>query len=86
MSSTIRILGYLSLFFGGIASTFTFIKFYWPLPCVIAGFLGFLFSSLYVLLNSRYQVNKSKLTPGLAGLVLSSVPIIFFLVLMLMKG
>jgi hypothetical protein len=85
MTRTITIVGYLALLFGFTASIFAFIKLYWPLIAVIAGFLGFLFSSIYILLNARHRVNEKALNPGMIGLLLSSVPILFFFILVFFK-
>lgn len=85
MIKTLRVTGVLSIIFGLIASIFAFIPLYWPMIAVISGFLGFLASSIYVMLNSRYQANTSTFNPGLIGMLLSSVPIIFFFFLVFFK-
>jgi hypothetical protein len=83
MTKTLRIIGTLAIIFGLIASIFAFVNLYWPAIAVISGFLGFLMSSIYIFINARHQVNTSTFNPGLVGMLLSSVPVIFFFILVL---
>jgi len=86
MIKTLRVLGILAILFGLIASISVFIiNPYWPFIPVISGFLGFLMSSIYVFINSRNQSNQGFFNPGLIGMLLSSVPIIFFFILVLTR-
>jgi hypothetical protein len=85
MHKTINIIGILAICFGLIASLFAFIQLYWPLIAVVSGFLGFISSSIYVFLNARHQVNTKTFNPGMIGMLLSSVPVIFFFFLVLSK-
>ena len=85
MIKTTRTIGIFAIAFGLIASIFAFIQLYWPLIAVISGFLGFMCSSLYVLFNARYQVSKKTFNPGLVGMLLSSIPLIFFFILVFSK-
>lgn len=83
MIKTTRAVGIVAITFGLIASIFAFIHIMWPMIAVVAGFLGFLFSSVYIFLNARYSVNTKTFNPGTIGLLLSSVPVIFFIIIVL---
>lgn len=52
-------------------------------PAIGSGFLGFVTTSVYIGLNTRYQVNQKKLNPGMIGLLLNSIPLLFVLALQL---
>lgn len=40
---------------------------------------GFLFSSLYIMLTTKHEIETPKINPGYIGLLLSSAPIILFI-------
>jgi hypothetical protein len=46
---------------------------------LIAMLPGFLFSSLYVMLTTRHEIETPKINPGYVGMLLSSAPIILFI-------
>lgn len=46
---------------------------------MIAMLPGFLFSSLYVMVTTRNQIETPKINPGYVGMLLSSAPIILFI-------
>ena len=48
---------------------------------LICGMLGFIISCLYIILNQRYPVSQHVITPGMVGLLLSSAPVIYILVM-----
>ncbi|MDQ3046117.1 MAG: hypothetical protein M3R27_01115 [Bacteroidota bacterium] len=52
---------------------------------ILTGFFGMLCSSIYVFIDTRHEINKKKLTPGIYGMVLSSIPIVFLLVIIIMS-
>jgi hypothetical protein len=52
---------------------------------LICGMLGFITSCLYIILNQRYPVSEHIITPGMVGLVLSSVPVIYILIMSIHK-
>lgn len=43
---------------------------------VIAMLPGFLFSSLYIMLTTRHELETPKINPGYLGLLLSSAPVL----------
>lgn len=88
MARKVRILGILAMAFGLIACIFTFTLWAGPVKLsvfisVVSGFLGFLFSTIYTLLNTKHEVNKHPFNPGIIGLLLSSTPIITFVIFMM---
>jgi hypothetical protein len=44
---------------------------------------GFLFSSLYIMFTTKYEVDTPKINPGYVGLLLNSTPIILFIFFLL---
>ena len=45
--------------------------------------LGFISSTANIYLNAKYEITKSSLSLGYIGMILSSVPVIFILVLII---
>jgi LytS/YehU family sensor histidine kinase len=87
MAKKIRLLGILAIVLGVIASASTIILMNWPgktavVVSVSSGFLGFLSSTIYTLLNTKHEVNKHPFNPGFVGLLLSSAPMISFFILL----
>jgi hypothetical protein len=78
--------GRIALFLGGAAALLTAFSLIKPFFLVVllalfSGLLGFMTSSVYIILNLRFQVNTRKMTPGLIGLFLSSLPVLYILIL-----
>ncbi len=46
---------------------------------MIAMLPGFLFSSLYIMLTTRFEIETPKINPGYVGLLFSSVPLLLFI-------
>jgi hypothetical protein len=44
------------------------------------GFLGMIFSGIYVYLDTKNEINTSNITPGIIGLLLSSTPVLLILI------
>ncbi len=79
MQKSLRVFGFLSIGFGSIAALLCL----FPLGiffAVFAGFLGMLSSTVYIFVGSRYQIDSKKLTPGLIGIALSSIPIVLIVI------
>ena len=86
MEKLTLLVGRLALALGIVAASCTFFFLIKPISiCIIValfcGLLGFMSSSAYVILNLRFRVNMSKVTPGMIGLFLSSAPVIYILIL-----
>lgn len=85
MGQKLKILGYFSLIFGATAALFCII----PIPfaifyAMLAGFLGLIISSIYIFIDTRNGINTKKITPGVIGMALSSIPVIFMLVIIIL--
>ncbi len=81
-----KISGYLSLVFGIACCIFITLGVITPTPiyllaALINTFLGFIFSIVNIYLNAKYEISKQKFGLGFAGLILSSVPVIFLMVI-----
>jgi hypothetical protein len=83
LQKRLKILGIVSIFIGSIAAVLclTTIKvFFYAIPI---GFVGMLCSGIYVFIDTRNEINKKKITPGIIGMLLSSLPVLFILTFMI---
>jgi hypothetical protein len=80
-----RLSGYLAVVTGLLSALCIFRKEYlfYGIPLAI---LGFLFSGLNIILNAKYEYEGEKYPRGYWGLFLSSLPVVFFLLLMKRHG
>ena len=81
-----KLSGYLSLVFGIACCVFIVLSVATPNPVYLLAallntFLGFIFSIINIYLNAKYEITKQKFSLGFAGLILSSVPVIFLMVI-----
>lgn len=86
MEKKLNIIGIVSITLGIIAALLcitpiAFAVFY----AILAGFLGMIFSSVYVYIDTKNEINSKKLTPGLIGMFLSSIPILFMLAIIIIS-
>lgn len=70
-----RISGYLSLFFGTLAVLFTLQPQFLILALPIA-VLGYVSSITYIFLKTRHEIKTGFFNQGIAGMLLSSVPVV----------
>lgn len=84
MQNKIKILGVVAVSLGVLSALLCIVPYglFLSLP---AGFLGMLTSTAYVYYDTKYQISTKKLTPGLIGIVLSSIPIIIVLAIIIMS-
>lgn len=83
MQKRIKILGYVCIAMGLIAAmlcAFPFGIFY----AIFAGFLGMIISVIYIFIDTKNQINTSRITPGIIGLFLSSFPVLLLILLYIM--
>jgi nicotinamide riboside transporter PnuC len=52
---------------------------------ILAGFFGMIMSSIYIFIDTKHEFNTKKLTPGIIGMMLSSIPIVFMLVIIILS-
>jgi hypothetical protein len=75
-----RHLGWAGIVFGSICTIGLFIPGLNGLKVsFVAMLFGFLCSSLYIMLTTKHEIETPKINPGYVGLLLSSAPIILFI-------
>ena len=84
MQKQIKILGIASITLGVLSAII------WMLPyglmlALPIGFLGMVISTIYVYMDTKYEINTKKITPGIIGIILSSIPIIIVLIIIIMS-
>ncbi|MBA3705458.1 MAG: hypothetical protein H0W84_06030 [Bacteroidetes bacterium] len=80
MEKKLKIIGIISLVLGSIAALFCIIHIPFSVfYAILSGFLGTIGSTLYIFLDTRYEINTKKITPGIIALILSSIPILLVL-------
>jgi len=75
-----KISGFLSAACGLVASL-TLINPYLLFYSLLFAILGFTFSTINIYLNAKYEITKGFFSLGYVGVVLSSIPVIFLMVL-----
>lgn len=78
--------GYLSLVFGALCCIFIVLLVLTNKPLflmlsLLNTFLGFISSIINIFLNAKYEIAKKKFSMGFAGLILSSVPVVFMMII-----
>ncbi|HEX8514598.1 MAG TPA: hypothetical protein VF868_00260 [Bacteroidia bacterium] len=80
MEKKLNIIGYICVGFGILAALLCVIPVaFGVFYAVFAGFLGMVSSSVYVFIDTKHEISKKRLTPGVYGMILSSIPILFML-------
>ncbi len=84
MQKQIKLLGIASLTLGVLSAII------WMLPyglmlALPIGFLGMVVSTIYVYIDTKYELTTKKITPGIIGIILSSIPIIIVLIIIIMS-
>jgi hypothetical protein len=84
MLKNIKFLGVIAIIAGSISTLLCLI----PMGFVIAlpvGFIGMIISGVYVFIDTKTDLNKKKITPGIIGMLLSSVPVLFILLFTIIR-
>jgi hypothetical protein len=85
MEKITPILGWIGFGFGILTSIAAFLP-HWGAPVAFICMLpGFLFSSVYVLLSTKYQIISKGINPGYMGMLLNSTPLILIAYFQLTK-
>lgn len=79
-----KLSGYISVVFGAAASL-TLLNPYWLFFSLLFAIIGFIFSTINIYLNAKYEITKGNFSLGYIGVALSSFPVIFLMVL-IFKG
>jgi hypothetical protein len=77
-----KISGYLSIILGLLCCLCLFNPFYLFFALSFS-ILGFIFSTIHIYLNAKYEITKQFFSIGYIGMILSSIPVIFLLVLII---
>ena len=75
MKKALKVLGVVSIGFGCIATVLCL----FPMGiffAVLSGFLGMLCSTIYIFIDNKYDLSNKRITPGVIGIILSSIPIL----------
>jgi len=75
-----KLSGILSVILGAAASL-TLINPRYLFYSLLFSIIGFVFSTVNIYLNAKYEITKGNFTLGHVGVILSSVPVIFLLIL-----
>lgn len=77
----IKLLGIISLIIGVLVALISIYptsrSLFIALPL---GFIGMLCSSAYIYIDTTHSINSKKITPGIIGIVLNSIPVLIILV------
>ena len=79
-----KLSGYISILMGGLACA-TLINPYYLRFGLLFSIIGFIFSTINIYLNTKYEITQKAFSLGYVGMVLSSIPVIFLLILII-KG
>ena len=77
-----KLSGIISVIAGVICCTMLFYPALLPFSLLCA-IIGYTFSTINVYLNAKYEILKSNFSIGYIGMILSSIPVIFILVLII---
>jgi hypothetical protein len=83
LQKRLKILGIISILIGCTAALLCISSTRGLFFAIPVGFIGMLCSGIYVFIDTRNEVNTKKITPGIIAMVLSSVPVLFMLVFMI---
>ncbi len=84
MQKKLKILGIAAIVIGCMAGLLCIVPrgFFIAIP---VGFIGMICSGIYVFIDTRQEINTKKITPGIIGMLLSSLPVLFMLTFMILK-
>lgn len=77
-----KLSGYLSIALG-IACCVCLINPFYLFFALLFAIIGFIFSTINIYLNTKYEITKKAFSLGYIGMILSSIPVIFLLVLII---
>jgi hypothetical protein len=90
LNSKIKFLGNIALGLGSIATLLCVASFFFAFPLGLllslpVGFIGMICSCIYVFKDTQNQINTKKITAGVIGVFLNSIPILVILTLMIVS-
>lgn len=75
-----KLSGILSIVFGTL-SCILLMKPFLILFALLSAIIGFVFSTINIYINAKYEISKKAFSLGYIGMMLSSFPVIFLLVI-----
>lgn len=82
MEKTLRILGIACIAIGIAATAVSFMP-YGIFLGIILSFFGMVLSTIYIFLDMKHQINTAKITAGVIGMFLSSIPVLIMIGIMI---
>ena len=79
-----KLSGYASILLGIIA-TASIINPHYLMMGLLCSIVGFVFSTINIYLNTKYEITKKVFSLGYIGMILCSIPVVFLLILII-KG
>lgn len=83
LKKRLKLLGIASIILGGLAALLCVSTIQGLFYAIPIGFLGMVCSGIYVFIDTRNEINTKKITPGIIGMILSSIPILFILIMII---
>ncbi len=77
-----KLSGYASILLGIIA-TASIINPHYLIIGLLCSIVGFVFSTINIYLNTKYEITKKSFSLGYIGMMLCSVPVVFLLILII---
>jgi hypothetical protein len=81
MQQKIKILGIASIGIGIISAALILFGIKGLFLSLPVGFVGMVCSCIYIFFDTKYDINKSKFTAGILGVILNSIPIVLIMIL-----
>jgi hypothetical protein len=85
MEKRLGLIGIASIILGTAASLLCLFGIYFFFFALLTGFIGMIVSSIYIFIDTRNEINTKRFTPGVLGLVLSSLPVILMLAVIIIR-
>jgi hypothetical protein len=83
LQKQLKLLGIASIVIGSISALLCLTTIQWFIYAIPLGFVGMMCSGIYVFIDTKNEINKKRITPGIIGMILSSVPVLFILTFMI---
>jgi len=78
MQKQLKIIGTIAIIIGIVSSVLA-INPYFLIFALPLSIIGIITSVIYIFIDTKYQVNTNKTTPGVIGIILNSIPVLIVL-------
>ena len=86
MEKRLKTIGTVSISLGVLAALLCVTPFaYGVFFAMVAGFLGLISSTIYIFIYTKNEISTFKMTPGIIGMVLSSIPVLLMLIIIILS-